>query len=68
MAFNRAANYGNLPNGNFSPVVFSKKAQLAFRKKAVANDITNSDYWGEISSFGDTVRVMKEPKFWAVLQ
>lgn len=62
MAFNRAANYQNLPNGNFSPTIFSKKAQLAFRKKAIVEDITNSDYFGEIANFGDTVRIMKEPE------
>jgi len=62
MAFQTAAGYGNLPNGNFSPVIFSKKAQLAFRKKTTVGDITNSDYFGEISGVGDTVRIIKEPK------
>lgn len=62
MAFQTAPNYNNLPNGVFSPTVFSKKAQMAFRKKAVGNDITNSEYFGEISSFGDTVRILKEPE------
>lgn len=60
--FPTAANYGNLPNGVFSPDVFSKKAQMAFRKKAVVQDITNSEYYGEISNFGDTVRILKEPE------
>lgn len=62
MAFQTAAGYGNLPNGNFSPVIFSKKAQLAFRKKTTVGDITNSDYFGEISGVGDTVRIIKEPE------
>lgn len=62
MAFESAANYSNLPNGVFSPTIFSKKAQLAFRKKAVAKEITNSDYFGEIANFGDTVRILKEPE------
>lgn len=61
MAFNTAVGYGNLPNGNFSPTIYSKKAQLAFRKKSVIQGITNSDYFGEISGFGDTVRIIKEP-------
>lgn len=61
MAFPRAAGYNNLPNGNFSPVIYSKKAQLAFRKSSVVQDITNSDYFGEISNFGDSVRIIKEP-------
>ena len=62
MAFKTAAGYGNLPNGNFSPVIYSKKVQSAFRKTSVCEDITNSDYFGEISNFGDTVRIIKEPE------
>jgi hypothetical protein len=62
MAFQTAAGYGNLPNGNFSAVIYSKKVQLAFRKKTVVGDITNSDYFGEISNFGDTVEIIKEPE------
>lgn len=61
MAFAKASGYTNLNNGNFSPEIFSKKAQLAFRKSAVVNAITNSDYFGEISAQGDSVRIMKEP-------
>lgn len=62
MAFDTAANYQNLPNGVFSPTVFSMKAQLAFRKKAVALSIFNSEYFGEIKNYGDTVRILKEPE------
>ena len=62
MAFTSAPGYGNLPNGNFSPVIYSKKAQLAFRKKSVISAITNNEYFGEISEMGDTVRIMKEPE------
>jgi hypothetical protein len=62
MAFQSAAGYGNLPNGNFSSVIYSKKVQLAFRKATVVGDITNSDYFGEISAQGDTVRIIKEPE------
>ena len=62
MAFQTASGYGNLPNGNFSPVIYSKKVQLAFRKAATVGDITNSDYFGEIASQGDTVRIIKEPE------
>ena len=62
MAFKTAAGYGNLPNGNFSPVIYSKKVQSAFRKTSVIEDVTNSDYFGEISNFGDTVRIIKEPE------
>jgi hypothetical protein len=62
MAFASVTGYGNLPNGNFSPVIYSKQVQLAFRKSAVANAITNNDYFGEIANQGDTVRIMKEPE------
>lgn len=61
MAFRRAAGYNNLPNGVFSPVIYSKKVQLAFRKSSVVNDITNNEYFGEISDFGDSVKIIKEP-------
>lgn len=62
MAFQSAAGHTSLPNGNFSSVIYSKKVQLAFRKSTVVGDITNSDYFGEISSQGDTVRIIKEPE------
>ena len=62
MAFASASGYTNLPNGNFSPVIYSKKVQLAFRKSTVVGDITNSDYFGEIASQGDTVKIIKEPE------
>lgn len=62
MAFQSAAGWGNLPNGNFSSVIYSKKVQLALRKSTVVGDITNSDYFGEISAQGDTVRIIKEPE------
>lgn len=62
MAFSTAANYFNLPNGVFVPTVFSKKAQLAFRKKSVISAIGSSEYFGEISNMGDTVRILKEPE------
>jgi hypothetical protein len=62
MAFPRAAGYNNLPNGNFSPVIYSKQVQLAFRKAAVCEAITNNDYFGEIANFGDSVKIIKEPE------
>ena len=62
MAFTTAAGHGNLPNGNFSSVIYSKKVQLAFRKSTVCGDITNSDYFGEIAAQGDTVKIIKEPE------
>jgi len=62
MAFSTASGNGNLPNGNFSPIIYSKQVQLAFRKSTVCGDITNSDYFGEISAQGDTVKIIKEPE------
>jgi len=62
MAFQAAPGWGNLPNGNFSPVIYSKKVQTTFRKSTVVGDITNSDYFGEISEMGDSVKIIKEPE------
>lgn len=62
MAFRSAAGHGSLPNGAFSPVIFSKKAQLAFRRSSVIQSIVNTDYFGEIASYGDSVKIIKEPK------
>jgi hypothetical protein len=61
-AFGKASGYTNLNNGVFSSVIYSKQAQLAFRKSTVAGAITNSDYFGEIANQGDTVRIIKEPE------
>ena len=61
MAFNSAAGYGNLPSGNFTPQIFSQKVLKFFRRASVAEDITNTDYTGEIENFGDTVNIIKEP-------
>ena len=62
MAFGAVSGYGNLPNGNFSPVIYSKQVQLAFRKASIVDAITNNDYFGEIANMGDTVKIIKEPE------
>lgn len=62
MAFSSAPGWGNLPNGNFVAEIYSQKMQLAFRKKSLVGEITNSDYFGEISDYGDTVKVLREPE------
>ena len=62
MAFQSAGGYSNLPNGVFSPTIYSKKVQKQFRRVSVAEDITNSDYFGEIKNFGDSVKIIKEPE------
>lgn len=61
MAFNSASGYNNLPSGNFAPEIFSQKVLKFFRRASVAEDITNTDYTGEIENFGDTVNIIKEP-------
>jgi len=59
------ANFGNSVAGQnnsfFLPSVYSKKVMNFFRKASVIEAITNTDYAGEISSFGDSVKIIKEP-------
>jgi len=62
MAFQSAVGYGQLQTGVWSPTIYSKTVQKQFRKKSVAKDITNNDYFGEISNFGDSVIIIKEPE------
>ena len=61
MAFAKASGYTNLNTGGFSPILYSKKAQLAFRKSSVVEAVTNTDYSGEIASHGDSVKIIREP-------
>ena len=55
--------YGNNFGGstNFLPAIYSKKVLNFFRKSSVIEAVTNTDYTGEISSFGDSVKIIKEP-------
>jgi hypothetical protein len=59
------ANFANSVSGQansyFLPAIYSKKVLNFFRKASVAEAITNTDYEGEISAFGDSVRIIKEP-------
>ena len=59
------ANFANSVSGQtnsfFLPAVYSKKVLNFFRKASVAEAITNTDYAGEIASFGDSVKIIKEP-------
>jgi hypothetical protein len=61
MAFSSVSGNNNLPNGNFSPIIYSQKVQKFFRTASVVEAITNTDYAGEIENFGDTVNIIKEP-------
>ena len=59
------ANFANSVSGQtnsfFLPSVYSKKVLNFFRKSSVVEAITNTDYSGEISAFGDSVKIIKEP-------
>ena len=61
MAISKSAGYDNLPSGNFLPIIYSQKVQKFFRTASVVEDITNTDYAGEIDNYGDTVNIIKEP-------
>jgi len=61
MAIGKAGGYNNLPSGNWLPAIYSQKVQKFFRTASVVEDITNTDYAGEIENFGDTVNIIKEP-------
>lgn len=61
MAYPSAPGYSNLASGNAFPEIFSQKVLKFFRKSSVSEDITNTDYEGEIADKGDTVRIIKEP-------
>lgn len=55
-------NFGQAsPTGNFVPQIYSQKVLNFFRTQSVVEAVTNNEYYGEISNFGDTVRVIKEP-------
>jgi len=61
MAITPSSGYANLPSGNWLPAVYSQKVLKFFRRTSVAEDITNTDYTGEIENYGDTVKIIKEP-------
>ena len=48
-------------DANFSPIMYSKQAQIALRKASVVSAITNNSYFGDIANQGDVVRIQKEP-------
>ncbi len=60
------ANFANSQSGQnnsfFLPAVYSKKVLNFFRKASVIEAITNTDYAGELSAFGDSVKIIKEPE------
>jgi hypothetical protein len=60
--FPTAAGYGNMPNGVFSPDLFAQEALYYFRQLSIVDDITTSEYEGQIAEQGDTVHIRKQPK------
>ena len=52
----------NQNNSFFLPAIYSKQVLNFFRKSSVAEAITNTDYAGEIASYGDSVKIIKEPE------
>ena len=59
------ANFANSVSGQtnsfFLPSIYSRKVLNFFRKASVVEAITNTDYAGEISAYGDSVKIIKEP-------
>ena len=59
------ANFANSVSGQtnsfFLPSVYSKKVLNFFRKASVVEAITNTDYAGELTAFGDSVKIVTEP-------
>ena len=62
--FGGAANPPAAPQANsfWVPEIYSKKVWMALRKSSTVEAICNTDYMGEIKSFGDTVNIVKEPQ------
>ena len=60
--FAQSPSGSNFSNNNFLPEIYSKKVLNFFRKASVVEAITNTDYAGEISGYGDTVKIINEPK------
>jgi hypothetical protein len=52
---------GNSPTGAFSPTIFSKRVLTFFRTASVVEGITNNDYFGELASYGESVKIILEP-------
>lgn len=49
-------------NQYWVPEIFSNKVQVAFRKSSVCEAVCNTDYFGDIAQYGDTVNIIKEPQ------
>ncbi|WFZ78490.1 major capsid protein [Aeromonas phage vB_AsaP_MQM1] len=49
-------------NSAWIATIYSKKVLMTFKTASVVEAITNNDYYGEISNYGDSVIILKEPK------
>lgn len=52
---------GNGTAPKWIPEIFSKNVLMRFKRESVVDAITNTDYFGEIANFGDSVKIIKEP-------
>ena len=48
-------------NGDWVATMYAKEVLLEFKTASVVESITNNDYYGEISDYGDSVIIIKEP-------
>jgi hypothetical protein len=60
--FPAAAGYGQIPNGYFVPEIWSGNMLKNYYEQAIASDICNSDYEGEIKNYGDKVIIRRDPE------
>lgn len=58
----RKGNGVDAANSAWIPTIYSKKVLKIFRTASVVESITNNDFYGEISNYGDSVIIIKEPK------
>lgn len=58
----REGNGKDAANSNWIATIYSKEVLMEFRKTSVVESITNNDYYGEISDYGDSVIIVKEPE------
>lgn len=49
-------------NSSWIATIYSKKVLKYFRTASVVEAITNNDYYGEVSNYGDSVIILKEPR------
>ena len=58
----RKGNGAQAANSSWIATIYSKKVLKYFRTASVVEAITNNDYYGEVSNYGDSVIILKEPR------